>query len=158
MFLPFFPIFCLKSRATKCLLWCLPVSCVGAASEQQMGVVWLQPISQGEKTLRNSSLAGSVGFCNGSRPTPGQVSQACRPALERGWLTVTQPRGHPHSLVPCSGAVPSLFWGLDNPKDQRCRRERATSQTRAGVSARSAAPHRLGLLQERRLSLQCKVF
>lgn len=51
---------------------------------------------------------------------------------------MTQPRGHPHSFVPCFGAVPSLVWGLDDPKNQRCGRERAGSQTGAGSAG---APH-----------------
>lgn len=88
-FLPFSPpIFYLKSSATKCLLWVLLVS-----YEQPMGVVWLQPISQGEKTLRNSSLAGSVGFCEGRGG--GQSSRGSESGLtpQPGWVKPAPERG-----------------------------------------------------------------
>lgn len=68
-------------------------------------------------------------------------------------------RGHPCPFVPCFGVGPSLFRGLDNPKNLRCRRESAGSQTGAGVSARGAAPQGLGFAAgEKTLSLQYKVF
>lgn len=128
-----------KIKSPRCLLWGLLVSCVGAAvPEHRAGAVRLQPTSQGGKTLRNSSLAGSVRFCNGSRPDPGAGESGLTP--KPGWAGAgvthgdAAARGHPCPFVPCFGVGPSLFRGLDNPKNQRCRRERAGSETGPGVS------------------------
>lgn len=128
-----------KIKSPRCLLWGLLVSCVGAAvPEHRAGAVRLQPTSQGGKTLRNSSLAGSVRFCNGSRPDPGAGESGLTP--KPGWAGAgvthgdAAARGRPCPFVPCFGVGPSLFRGLDNPKNQRCRRERAGSETGPGVS------------------------
>lgn len=84
LFFPFFPSLFFKIKSPRCLLRGLLVSCVGAVPEHRAGVVWLQPTSQGGKTLRNSSLAGSVGFCNGSRPDPGAGESGLTP--KPGWV------------------------------------------------------------------------